>query len=73
MKPARIVGIVLIIVGVILLIYAGVTYTGHTKSIKIGPVQASAQTHKTPLAPPILGGALVVAGIIGIAVGARRT
>jgi hypothetical protein len=72
MKATGIVGIILIIVGVVALIYGGITYTSHKKSVNVGPVHASASTHKTIPLPPVLGGVLLAAGIVLMALGARR-
>jgi hypothetical protein len=72
MKPAGIAGVILIIVGVIVLIYGGITYTSHKKSVNVGPVHASASTHKTIPLPPVLGGVLLAGGIVLVVVGARR-
>ena len=51
----KIAGIVLIILGVIALIYGGITYTTHKKVLDVGPIQADKkETHNIPL-PPVLG------------------
>ncbi len=73
MIPIRIVGIVLIIVGVIVLAYGGFTYKSHTKSIKVGSAQASVSTHNSIPLPPIAGGVLIVVGVLLTATFARRT
>jgi uncharacterized membrane protein YidH (DUF202 family) len=55
-------GILLIVLGVIALIYGGVTYTTHKKVIDLGPIQAEKkETHDIPL-PPILGVVAIVGG-----------
>lgn len=72
MKPTGIVGIVLIIAGVILLIYGGITYTTHKTLFKAGPIQATAQTHKTVPLPPVLGVVLLAGGIVLVVVGGKR-
>jgi hypothetical protein len=72
MKSAGIVGVILIIAGAIALIYGGITYTSHKKLFKVGSVSASAKTHKTVPLPPALGGALLVGGIVLVAVGNRK-
>lgn len=51
----KIAGIVLIVLGVIALIYGGITYTTHKKVLDVGPIQAEKkETHNIPL-PPVLG------------------
>ena len=43
-------GILLIVLGVIALIYGGITYTTHKKVIDLGPIQAEKkETHDIPL------------------------
>jgi uncharacterized membrane protein YidH (DUF202 family) len=73
MRPAGIVGILLIIIGVIALAYGGFTYTKREKVIDAGPLQVSADKEKTVPLPPILGGACLIGGIVLVIVGGRRT
>lgn len=72
MKSTGIVGIILIIAGVIVLIYGGITYTTHKTLFKAGPVQATAKTHKTVPLPPVLGVILLAGGIVLVVVGGKR-
>ena len=72
MRPIRVVGIVLIIVGVIVLVYGGFTYKSHRKSINVGAVHASVTTHNTVPLPPIVGGVLIVVGVLLTATFVRR-
>jgi hypothetical protein len=73
MKPAGIVGIILIAIGIIALAYGGITYTKREKVIDAGPLQVSADREKTIPLPPILGGICLVGGIILVVVGNRQT
>lgn len=58
----KVTGIVLIILGIIALIYGGITYTTHKKVLDIGPIQAEKkETHNIPL-PPVLGVVVIVGG-----------
>jgi len=59
----KIFAIVLIVVGAISLAYGGITYTTREKVLDIGPIEATAERHKTVPLPPILGGIVLVAGI----------
>jgi len=63
MKPAAVVGVILIILGVISLAYQAITYTTQKKVLDIGPIQATKEEHKTNPLPPILGGIALVGGI----------
>ena len=73
MKPAGIVGVILIIIGIVALAYGGFSYTKREKVLEtpIGDVTANRE-HTVPL-PPILGGACLVGGIVLLIVGSRQT
>jgi len=73
MKRMVLVGIALIIIGAIALAYQGITYTTREKVLDIGPLQASRKTEKTIPLPPVVGGAVVAAGIVLVLWGFRRT
>jgi len=73
MRPAGIVGIILIIIGVIALALGGISYTKREKVIDAGPLQVSADREKTIPLPPVLGGICLVGGIVLVIVGSRQT
>ena len=58
----RILGYVLIAIGVISLAIGGITYTKREKVLDIGPIQATADRQKTIPLPPLLGGLALVGG-----------
>jgi uncharacterized membrane protein len=73
MKPAGIVGIVLIVIGVVALAWGGFTYTTREKVIDAGPLQVSAdKEHRVPFSP-VLGGICLVGGIVLVAIGNRKS
>lgn len=73
MKPAGLVGIILIAIGIIALAWGGITYTKREKVIDAGPLQVSADKEKTIPFPPVLGGICLVGGIILVIVGNKST
>jgi uncharacterized membrane protein YidH (DUF202 family) len=73
MKPAGIVGIILIVFGILALAYGGFSYTKREKIIDAGPLQVSADREKTIPFPPILGGICLVGGIILVLAGNRKS
>lgn len=73
MKPAGIIGLILIVIGIIALAYGGITYTKREKVIDAGPLQISADKEKTIPFPPVLGGICLVGGIVLVVVGNRQT
>ena len=76
MKPAGIVGILLIILGVIALAWQGITYTTreNKKVVDLGPLQVNATVEKErtiPL-PPILGVAALAGGVALVIFGNKK-
>ena len=72
MKPAIVIGIVLILLGIVALSYNRITYTTKEKIAEIGPLQATAEKEKSIPLPPMLGGLALVAGVGLIAVGYKK-
>ena len=58
------VGIILIVLGVVLLIWTGFTYTKKEKVIDAGPIQVSADREKSVNWPPYAGGIVLIAGVV---------
>ena len=73
MKPASIVGVLLVVFGLLALIYQGFTYTKRETVVDIGPVHATADRQKTVPLPPLVGGLAVVGGVVLLVAGARKT
>ncbi|MGB6340260.1 MAG: hypothetical protein WBF32_10835 [Candidatus Aminicenantaceae bacterium] len=68
----KLVGIILIVLGVLALVYQGIQYTTKEKLIDIGPLKVTATEKKTFPLPPIVGGVAIVAGIALILVERRK-
>lgn len=60
----RITGIILIVLGAIMLIWTGFTYTKKEKIVDAGPIQISADREKSVNWPPYAGGILLIAGVV---------
>jgi hypothetical protein len=71
--PAMLIGIVLIALGLIALVYQGITYTTREKVVDLGPLKITAQKEKTIPLPPILGGLALAGGIVLVVVAARKS
>ena len=69
----KMLGIILIVLGLVGLVWGGFSYTTREKVVDIGPIHATREkTHNIPLAP--IGGALALAGgIVLLVVGRKRT
>jgi len=72
MKPAVIIGVILIILGIVALAYQGITYTSKEKVVDIGPLKVEAQKEKTIPLPPLLGALLLVGGVVLVVISGRR-
>jgi hypothetical protein len=59
----KIAGIVLIILGIVALAYQGFSFTTNKQDAKLGPVVISHDETHNVWIPPVIGGALVVAGV----------
>lgn len=73
MKPMVLFGIVLIVLGAVALAYQGITYTTQDKIIDIGPIKATVDRQRTIPLPPVLGAVAVVAGVVLVLAGRRRS
>lgn len=58
------IGIVIIILGIIMLIWTGFSYTKKEKVLDIGPLEINAEREKQVNWPSYIGGILVIGGII---------
>jgi hypothetical protein len=72
MKPATLVAIVLIVLGVLALAYQGITYTTREKIVDLGPLKASVDKQKTIPLPPILGAVALAGGVALLVVANKR-
>jgi len=69
----KIAAIVLIVLGAISLAYGGISYTTREKVLDIGPIEATAERHKTVPLPPVIGGVAVIAGIALLFAGSKKS
>ncbi len=68
----KVIGFVLIGLGVIGLVYGGVKYTMRETVLEVGPVEIAADREKSLPIPPIAGGVLVGVGVLLLVVGGRK-
>ena len=64
MSGLKIVGIVLVVLGIAGLAYGGLSWTSRDTIVDAGPIEITAdKTERLPL-PPLAGGLLLVAGVV---------
>ena len=72
MPPVKVIGIILIVLGVAGLAAGGFTYTKETHEAKIGPLQLSVQEKDSVNIPQWLGIAAIVAGVLMLVVPGKK-
>jgi len=72
MKTYTLTGIILIVIGIVMLVYQGITYTTREKVVDIGPIRMTAEKTKTVPLPPVLGGIALVGGIVLLVIGNKK-
>jgi hypothetical protein len=60
----RILGVLLIALGLVGLLYGGVSWTRREKVLDVGPVEVTRDHEKSLPMPPIVGGVCLVAGVL---------
>jgi hypothetical protein len=72
MNLLTILGIILIALGVVGLIYGGITYNKTDKLIDVGDIHLNVNHEKTMPISPIAGAAAVAVGVVLLILGRRR-
>lgn len=67
----KVVGIVLIVLGIVALAYGGISYTRREKVLDIGPIEATAEKRHTIPLPPVLGGVALAGGVVLLIYGSK--
>jgi uncharacterized membrane protein YidH (DUF202 family) len=68
----KIIGVILIVIGLIALATGGLSWTQRETVLDVGPIEATAERHKTLPLPPLAGGAALIAGIVLVVAGSRK-
>jgi uncharacterized membrane protein YidH (DUF202 family) len=71
MKPATLVGILLIVLGIVGFAVGGISFTQEKKDVDMGPLQLSHKQTKTVPISPILSTLALVGGLAVLVAGAR--
>ena len=69
----KLIGVALIALGVIALVYRGITYTSKEKIVDVGPLKAEVDRKKTIPLSPVLGVVALVGGVALLLVAGRRS
>ena len=72
MKATTLIGIALIVLGVVALVYQGITYTTREKVVDVGPLKITADKENRIPLPPIIGVLALAGGVALVIVGSRQ-
>jgi len=72
MRQISVAGVVLIALGLVALVYQGITYTSRETVIDIVPLHATADREKTLPLSPVFGVAAVAGGAVLLMAGVRK-
>lgn len=67
----KILGAVLVVVGLVALLYGGFSWTEREKVVDVGPLEVTTENRERLPIPPIAGGVILVAGVILLVVKRR--
>ena len=71
MKVGTLVGLLLVVIGLVGVVYGGITYTRNKQVARVGPIEVTTQEQRQIPISPILGAVAIVAGV-ALIVGVRR-
>jgi uncharacterized membrane protein HdeD (DUF308 family) len=72
-KSITLLGIAFILLGIVAFTYQGGSNQSREKIIDISSIQATADTQKTILIPPLLGGLMLVGGIVLVVAASKKS
>jgi uncharacterized membrane protein len=72
MKPLSWAGLVLIVIGVLVLIFQGITYNKTKNVLDMGGIHVTTTRQQRIDVPPIVGGIIIVGGIVLVVAGSRQ-
>ena len=70
MRPKMIMAVILIVLGIVVLAYSGITYKSRGKPVEIGPIHI--ETTTSHFIPPVVGAVALVGGILLVVVDTRK-
>jgi len=71
MSRNAVIGLILIVVGVVALVYQGITYSTRETVLDVGPIHATADREKTLPISPLFGAGAVAGGVALLLFGLR--
>lgn len=72
MSARKIVGLVLVVVGIVALVWGGVFWTNQKTVLDAGPLQVTTSDRDGVRVPPVVGGLALIGGILLLVLPERR-
>jgi uncharacterized membrane protein YidH (DUF202 family) len=72
MSARRIIGAALVAIGIIALLWGGISWTHNETVVDAGPIEIEAEKHERIPLPPVVGGIAVVGGLVLLLLPDRR-
>lgn len=72
MSLTRIVGLLLVIIGIVTLVWGGVFWTDRDTVLDAGPLEITTENREGIALPPVLGAISLVGGILLLVIPSRR-
>lgn len=72
MSARKIIGLVLVVVGIVALVWGGVFWTNEKTVVDAGPLQVTTSDRDGVRVPPIVGGLVLVGGILLLVLPEKR-
>ena len=69
----KVMGFLLIVIGILALVYGGISYSRQRTVLDVGPIKATATEQRNIPLSPIVGGIAIVGGLALLVVPRRRT
>lgn len=73
MTARRIVGLVLVVLGIVVLVWGGVFWTDRDTVIDAGPLKVTTEEREGLPLPPVVGAIAIIGGIVLLVLPARRS
>ena len=72
MSARRIMGAALVVIGILALLWGGISWTHDETVVDAGPIEIEAEKHERIPLPPIVGAVAVIGGIVLLVLPDRR-